>query len=137
MGIAFAPGGEIAYLMHASGGTVTKVNAVTHQVVATIQVSTESYLGDIVVSPDGRFFYTANGLGQFSVVDTGTNAVVAHVPVGGRELAITPDGKFVYAIPLVRGFAVIDTSTNAAAVIDVRLGDPRAIVIRPRPPTDQ
>lgn len=143
--IAFLPSGDVAYLKHRSTGLVTEVNAITHEVAGTIRVSSGDYGGDLAVTPDGRFLYTANASAQppeaVTVVDTASRAVVAHVPLGGQlgggNLAITPDGKFVYVIGVLPGFAFIDTSTNTATVSDVRVGDPRAIVIRPGPPADE
>ena len=72
------------------------------------------------------------------MVDTGTNAVVAHVRLGGLsawKLALTPDGRLTYVtLPDNGRFGYIDTATNAATVSDVRLGSPLGIVIRPAPP---
>jgi YVTN family beta-propeller protein len=53
----------------------------------------------VVVSPDGRRVYVANGRGgTVSVIDATSNAVLSSVPVGQRPwgLALTSDGKKLY-----------------------------------------
>ena len=77
-------------------------------------------LGANVPARAGTSAYVANGdftANSVSVIDTGTNSVVATVPTGFRGplgVAITPDGAFAYVTN--NGFAhvkVIDTATNA------------------------
>src|SRR5512134_2631710 len=67
----------------------------------------------IVLSPDGGHVYVANTTsGTVSVIDTGTNGVVANVPVGLEPvgLAVRPDGLEVWVSNHVSDtVSVIDT----------------------------
>src|SRR5690606_41086335 len=70
----------------------------------------------VVVSPDGKRVYVANGhANSVSVIDAEMNRVIATIPVGRRPwgLAITPDGKKLYtANGISNDVSVIDTATN-------------------------
>jgi YVTN family beta-propeller protein len=53
----------------------------------------------LAATPDGTHVYVANiNSGTVSVIRTGTNTVVATVPVGNNPIgvAVTPDGKHSY-----------------------------------------
>jgi len=69
-----------------------------------------------------------------SVIDTGTNAVVATISVGSEQyaVAITPDGNYAYVTTYAsNSVSVIDTSTNTVvATISVGSG-PAGIAITP------
>jgi YVTN family beta-propeller protein len=84
----------------------------------------------VVISPDGRFVYVANAASQtVSVISTGTNQVIATVPVGNNpsQLAVSADGRFVYTAnynganydgpgPIgENSVTVIDTATNTVS----------------------
>jgi len=54
----------------------------------------------VALSPDGKRLYVANGrAGTVSLVDLGTDSVVASTKVGTRPwgIALTPDGRKLYA----------------------------------------
>jgi YVTN family beta-propeller protein len=72
--------------------------------------------GPNAVAPDGKHAYAVNSrFNTVSVIDTGTNMVVATVPVGDipHGIAITPDGKHAYvANSNSANVSVIDTATN-------------------------
>jgi YVTN family beta-propeller protein len=53
----------------------------------------------VVVSPDAKRVYVANGRGgTISMIDTATDSVLSTVPVGQRPwgIALTPDGRKLY-----------------------------------------
>jgi YVTN family beta-propeller protein len=70
----------------------------------------------VVVSPDGKWVYVANGnAGVVSVVDAGRDAVVGRIPVGKRPwgIAVSGDGRTVYtADGLSDTMSVIDAATR-------------------------
>jgi YVTN family beta-propeller protein len=70
----------------------------------------------LAATPDGTHVYVANiNSGTVSVIRTGTNTVVATVPVGNNPIgvAVTPDGKHAYvAIDSSNTVSVIRTATN-------------------------
>src|SRR5215470_5350561 len=74
--------------------------------------------------------------GSVSVVDTGSNTVVATIPVGPipRAIAVSPDLRFLYVVNsggLTGSVSVVDTATNAV-IATVPVGTlPIGVVIRP------
>jgi YVTN family beta-propeller protein len=68
------------------------------------------------VHPNGKYVYvTSGGDGTVQVIDTGSNTIVATIPVGKRpwNMAITPDGKKLYvACGRSDAVAVVDTESN-------------------------
>ena len=83
-----------------SGGTVTAIDTRTREIVGVTELEgAEGKPVGVVVSPDGRRVYVANGgAGRLSVVDAATLDVVGSIPVGRRPwgVAISADGKRVY-----------------------------------------
>jgi YVTN family beta-propeller protein len=78
---------------------------------------TESHM--FVISPDGKYAYTANvGPGTVSVVDLQNRKLVTVIPIAShvQRISISPDGKLVFThdqgAPRI---AVIDTGTNKLA----------------------
>jgi YVTN family beta-propeller protein len=71
------------------------------------------------VSPDGTRVYVVNGSSttSVSVIDAGTNTVVATVPLGvaqTRGIAVTPSGGRLYVSTYgSNSIKVINTATNA------------------------
>jgi len=70
----------------------------------------------VVVSPDGKKVFVANGRGNsVSVIDAETYQILTTIPVGNRVwgLGITTDGKKIYAANgLSNDVSVIDTELN-------------------------
>lgn len=95
-GLAVHPAGTFVYV--ANNGrlghmdrTVSVIAAASSTVVATISVGRSPH--DVAMHPTGAFVYvTTDGDHAISVLDTGTNAVVATVPVGNL---LTGFGQFV------------------------------------------
>ncbi|MCE0768538.1 Hsp70 family protein [Pseudonocardia kujensis] len=70
---------------------------------------------DVLLSPDGRTAYVVNsGSNSISLVDTGTNAITATVPVSNgppQFASISPDGARLYV-------SVYDPGTSAATAVN-------------------
>ena len=145
------------YVSNLSEGTVSAINAVTNNVIATISVNT--FPEGLAVTPNNDFVYVANDDNtNVSVIETATNTVVATVPLQGfpQQIAITPNGAFVYVTEFERDFEprgparasrsarrskavpqtapfveVIDTATNQVVSSIANLNSPSAIAISP------
>ena len=84
--------------------------------------------------PDGARVFVSNGRdASVSVIDTGTNAIVATLKVGNRpwNMAITPDGAKLYvANGRSNSVSVIDARSNSK-LADIPVGElPWGVVIR-------
>ena len=145
------------YVSNLSEGTVSAINAVTNNVIATIPVNT--FPEGLAVTPNNAFVYVANENNTtVSVIETATNTVVATVPLQGfpQQIAITPNGAFAYVTEIERDFEprgptrasrlarrskavpqtapfveVIDTATNQVVSSIANLNSPSAIAISP------
>jgi YVTN family beta-propeller protein len=83
-------------------------------VLKVIQLPKDSKPMGVVVSPDGKRVYVANGRGgTVSVIDAATNAVTATIPVGQRPWGIdlTHDGAKLYTA---------NGPSNDVSVVDTR-----------------
>jgi gliding motility-associated-like protein len=102
-----------AYIPNFLSGTVSVVNTVTNNVVATISLGYPS--GSVSVSADGSRVYIANTeANNLSVISTATNTVIATIPVGDEAnwVAANHAGTKVYvAVP--GAIKTIDAATNA------------------------
>jgi YVTN family beta-propeller protein len=80
------------------------------------------------------FAYVVNAGSSVSVIDIGTNTVVATVPVGNAPsgVAVTPDGKHVYVTS--DGFnnvSVIDTASDTVVATVTPVDEPFGVAITP------
>nr|MDP2192471.1 cytochrome D1 domain-containing protein [Rhodoferax sp.] len=95
-------------------GAVWAIDTATDTVVAKVPVG--MHPAHVVVAPDGRYAYVANGGDNtVSVVDTSAQRVVATIPVGASPhgMRISPDGKQAYVANLKGGtVSVIDTASR-------------------------
>jgi YVTN family beta-propeller protein len=95
---AFSPDGTRAYVPAELGKTLSVVDVAKHEVIATVpllQDETAKPVG-VVVSPDGKKDYVANGRhNSISVLDAESFRHLKIIPVGNRVwgLGMTPDGK--------------------------------------------
>ncbi|WP_224789197.1 beta-propeller fold lactonase family protein [Pseudomonas fluorescens] len=90
---------------------------------------TSSY--GIAVSPDGTRVYVGND--RVSVIDTATNQVLTHIPVGSGSvgIAFSPDGTRAYASnQAIHRVCVIDTTTNEV-VTNIPANTPTGIAVSP------
>jgi YVTN family beta-propeller protein len=87
----------------------------TRKVTKVIQMPQDSKPMGVVVSPDAKQVYVANGRGgTISVIDATTNSVTATLPVGQRPwgIALTSDGSRLYtANGPSNDVSVLDTGT--------------------------
>ena len=75
------------------------IDARSKKIIKVIDLPKDSKPMGVVVSPDAKRIYVANGRGgTVSVIDAATNAVIATTPVGQRPwgIALTPDGRKLY-----------------------------------------
>ena len=95
-------------------GAVWAIDTVTDKVVAKIPVG--MHPAHVVVAPDGRHAYVANGGdNSVSVVDTAAQSVIATIAVGAgpHGMRIRPDGQQAWVANLKGGaVSVIDTESR-------------------------
>jgi len=107
-----APGSEHGSM--AGAGAVWVIDTVTDAVVAKVAVGKDP--AHVVVTPDGRFAYVANGgANSVSVVDISALRVVATIAVGASPhgMRLSPDGKQAWVANLKGGtVSVIDTGSR-------------------------
>jgi YVTN family beta-propeller protein len=87
------------YVANANDGTVSVINAITNQVIATDTVTVGTFPEGLAVTPNNSFAYVANsGDGTVSVINSATNTVVATIQMQNFpfQIAITPDGAHAY-----------------------------------------
>jgi len=145
-GIALSPNGTRLYITNLSSNSVSVIDTVTNNVVATIPVGDSSFNGvyAVAVSPDGSRAYVANntpyGVAKVFVVDTATNTVTGTIsgppdPNYLTALAFSPDGTRVYASGTTTAYtgtlSVITTATNTLSVVFDGLAAPRGLAVSP------
>jgi YVTN family beta-propeller protein len=113
------------YVTNQLDNTLSVIDGSTYKVVATVPVG--AFPAGVVVSPDGRHAYIAQGgdnavavfdtnTNDVSVIDTRTNRVVRVIPAGQfpAGVAVTHDGASVYvANELSANVTVINTRSGA------------------------
>jgi YVTN family beta-propeller protein len=98
------------------GGTVDIVDAKAYKVLKTLKMPEGAKPMGVALSPDGKRLYVANGrAGTVSLVDLGTDSVVASTKVGTRPwgIALTPDGRKLYAANGPRTTSACSTPKHA------------------------
>jgi YVTN family beta-propeller protein len=94
--------------------TVTVVDAAANRVISTIPIASDTNAPGLAASPDGRRVYVTNEIGDnVPVIDTGTDTVIATIPVPiSISAAVSPDGSKIYIPNRGNHIAVADTQTN-------------------------
>ncbi|KUF12976.1 lactonase family protein [Streptomyces silvensis] len=112
--LAFHPGGRFAYVLNELTPTLTvcswdpdggTLRPLAETSVLSGEPDGDAYPSEVVVSPDGRFLWTATRgvdvISVFDLDDAGATArLTASVDCGGawpRDLAVDPSGRFLYA----------------------------------------
>ncbi len=127
------PTGPYAYITNPANGTVSLIDTVTNNVIATVNVGINP-LGVAVSYDKKRVFVTNVYSDTVSVIDTATNTVIATVN-GFNEpwgVAISPDGERVYVANSGSDtVSIIDTATNTIAATVTVGTNPRGVAINP------
>jgi YVTN family beta-propeller protein len=94
--------------------TVTVVDAAANRVISTIPIASDTNAPGLATSPDGRRVYVTNEIGDnVPVIDTGTDTVIATIPVPiSISAAVSPDGSKIYIPNRGNHIAVADAQTN-------------------------
>lgn len=114
--VRYNPHDKLLYLTTELDHSITLVNPHTLKIVGTIPTGQpESHM--FVLSPDGRFGYTANvGPGTVSVLNIAARKTLAIIPISAntQRISISNDGHLVFtADQTAPRLAVIDTTKNA------------------------
>jgi len=91
------------------------VDAATNRVISTIPIASDTNAPGLAASPDGRRVYVTNEIGDnVPVIDTGTDTVIATIPVPiSISAAVSPDGSKIYIPNRGNHIAVADAQTNS------------------------
>ena len=107
-------------------GTLVEVDARKHAVLRSVELERgEGKPVGVVVSPDGRRIYVANGAtGVVTVLDAGTLKAVGRIPVGRRPwgLALSRDGRWLYAANGLSDTVSVIDARAGKAVASIRVG---------------
>lgn len=114
--VRYNPYDKLLYVTTELDRSITLVDPNTLKIVGTIPTGQpQSHM--LVLSPNGRFGYTANvGPGTVSVLDISTRKTVAIIPISGntQRISISNDGHLVFTSDQTAPrLAVIDTTRNA------------------------
>lgn len=103
MGLAFSPDSKTIYVAGGQENKIFKFATATGQALGTIDCRASGfehgYLGDLVISTDGRILYGVDQIGfRLVILDLQTETVLASVPVGRYPfgVALAPNQQRVY-----------------------------------------
>ncbi len=113
--VRYNPHDGLLYITTELDHAITIADPHTLKIVGSIPTGqAESHM--LVLSPDGRFGYTANvGPGTVSVLDVAARKTLAVIPISGntQRISISNDGRWVFTADQTSPrLAVIDTATN-------------------------
>ncbi len=148
LGLAMSPDGKAVYVGGGSTGAVFEfayqdgnlTPGRTIQIVPAQSVTTSDFIGDVAISPDGRFLYAA-GLYHDAIhlVNLSTARVTEKLATGRRPYRILfhPDGKSYFVSSWVDGTVTQHNSETGERLNFIRLGQhPTDMVIRARKPAE-
>ncbi|QYL20729.1 Ig-like domain-containing protein [Mycolicibacterium diernhoferi] len=117
-GVAFSPNGSRAYVTSWSSNYMSVINTATNTVTSSFAVRDVTYLGNVVVSADGKTAYIATN--WVTAIDTATHTttatIISSASYGAKALAFSPDGSLLYEIDLTENLNVINTATKTLLV---------------------
>ncbi len=109
-----AASGDAVWVTDKVGGTVTRIDPATNEVVAKIQTG----LGAHHMAIDAHGVWIANyRANTVSRIDPATNRVVATIDHAGSGVGIASDGETVYVSTRYQGISRIDPDTNTASPV--------------------
>ena len=119
-GAAVRSDGTRAYAVEGFGGShVLVIDTSSQTVVATITVGSDPDY--VVLNPLGTKAYAIQGLTSIKVIDTGTNSIVATIPINGSYATMNAAGTKTYVTRSNETLIVIDNNTDSS-VATVTLG---------------
>ena len=126
-----------AYVSSEIDGTVSIIDVPNHKVIETVALPKNSRSMGLALSPDDKLLYVANGRSKtVSIIDLGTNEVIASFEVGDRPwgIGVSSDGKRLYtANGPSDDVSVVDTESHEV-VAKIAVGEtPWGIAIAPPP----
>ncbi len=126
-----------AYVSSEIDGTVSIIDVPNHKVIETVALPKNSRSMGLALSPDDKLLYVANGRSKtVSIIDLGTNEVIATFEVGDRPwgIGVSSDGKRLYtANGPSDDVSVVDTESHEV-VAKIAVGEtPWGIAIAPPP----
>ncbi len=114
--IVLSPDGKYAYVGHGDSTLIKRITVVRVDgaiLEGTIELGGFGSVGDLAVSPDGKYlYYPSIGFSSLWVIDPATEIVVDSIElVGAHEVAVSPDGRLVY-VTSGSNVSVVDATTN-------------------------
>jgi DNA-binding beta-propeller fold protein YncE len=149
LGITFSPDGKFVYVGGGSRACVYEFSfsegklepARTFPIVAEAARKSTDFIGDVAVSPDGRFIYAADLYRDgVDVINLQSGRVTEHFGVGRRPYRILfhPDGKSFFVSSWADGSVYHYQAGNGTKLGTIRLGQhPTDMVWRARKPDEK
>jgi YVTN family beta-propeller protein len=132
--VAFNPVTGMIYVANNGSASVTVINSVSENSVATITVGTNP--SAIAIDPVTNTIFVVNsGSGNVSVINGATNTVTATVPVGTtpKAIAVDPRANVVYvANSGSNSVSVIDGTSNTVTATPTVGTNPVAVAVNPQ-----
>lgn len=102
------------YVANESSNSVTVIDAVTFQVIATVDAKSHS-THDLALSRDGKSLFATNlASGRLSVIDTEALETIASIPTGSRShvVTLTNDNRFAWVANIAENnISIVDTAS--------------------------
>src|ERR1035437_2585373 len=137
-GLAMDEFARFAYVTNTGGDSVTVIDLLLNQAVATIALPPGSQPRGVAVTPDGKKLYVANvNTGVVNAIDTATRLITATIslPAGSKpnRLAISPNGKDVYVTSTGSALTVawIDVLSDTVSSLYLGGSNAQAVAIDP------
>src|ERR1017187_8391075 len=130
-GLAVDEFARFAYVTNTGGDSVTVIDLLLNQAVATIALPPGSQPRGVAVTPDGKKLYVANSnTGVVNAIDTATRLITATIslPAGSKpnRMAISPNGKDVYVTSTGSALTVAWIDALSDTVSSLYQGGPNA-----------
>ncbi len=130
-GLVGSPIEPFAYVTNSGSNSVSVIDPVSNNEVASIPVGT--FPRGMAVAPSGDKIYVATFQGNnLTTIDAATNTVSGTValPNGPDDVAISPDGSFAYVTTQFANISAVNLSNNAVTNIALG-GSPYGLAVTP------